>query len=81
VWVSDGTDAETIVLEEQATETLSSSPAQLVISGKPSFFMADDGIHGNELWVKDLMSGEVNAERYLCRNNRSKHQLVDTFPE
>ena len=50
LWVSDGTEAGTVLLEDFPS---SSGLWPLRIVNGRLFFIADDGIHGRELWVSD----------------------------
>ncbi|HYO54798.1 ELWxxDGT repeat protein, partial [Archangium sp.] len=49
-WTSDGTAEGTRPLADLAPGPLSSSPANLTVSGSRLFFVADEGEHGRELW-------------------------------
>jgi ELWxxDGT repeat protein len=50
LWMSDGTPEGTRMLADVAEGALSASPAQLTVSGPRLFFVADEGVHGRELW-------------------------------
>ncbi|QRN98117.1 hypothetical protein JRI60_03310 [Archangium violaceum] len=49
-WMSDGTPEGTRRLVDLARGPMSSSPSQLTVSGSRLFFVADEGVHGRELW-------------------------------
>ena len=55
LWVTDGTEAGTYMLADINETGLgqSSNPSELEIteSGQMAYFVADDGIHGWELWA------------------------------
>lgn len=53
LWVSDGTEAGTVLVQDIRPGTLSSEISRLVAVGSLVFFVADDGTHGRELWVSD----------------------------
>ncbi|MGL6073005.1 MAG: hypothetical protein ACRC8S_02465 [Fimbriiglobus sp.] len=65
LWVSDGTEAGTKMLKDIATGTStswmpystpqidSSNPEQFATLGNSVYFTAEDGVHGQELWVTD----------------------------
>ncbi len=65
LWVSDGTAAGTKMLKEINTSTQngfdpssspyprSSFPQQFTVVGNRVYFVADDGVHGQELWATD----------------------------
>jgi ELWxxDGT repeat protein len=50
LWTSDGTAEGTRRLLDVAKGTKGSSPLDLTVSGSRLFFVADDGVHGRELW-------------------------------
>ena len=49
-WVTDGTTAGTRQLADVAPGAMSASPSLLTVSGPRLFFVADEGVHGRELW-------------------------------
>ncbi len=54
-WVSDGTVKGTRRLQEIAPGGASSFPSGYTRVGSKVFFVADDTVHGNELWVLPLL--------------------------
>ena len=50
-WISDGTAAGTVMLQDIAPGKPSSSPQDFTRSGDRIFFTADDGATGVELWA------------------------------
>jgi ELWxxDGT repeat protein len=50
LWMTDGTTAGTRLLSDVAPGVMSASPLQLTVSGSRLFFVADEGVHGRELW-------------------------------
>jgi ELWxxDGT repeat protein len=53
-WVSDGTEAGTRLLQD-INASGSSYPASFTRVGSSKlFFVANDGVHGNELWMMPL---------------------------
>ncbi len=53
LWVSDGTEAGTVLVQDIRPGILSSEIEQLTTTDSFVFFSADDGTHGRELWVSD----------------------------
>ncbi|HEX5747571.1 MAG TPA: ELWxxDGT repeat protein [Archangium sp.] len=51
LWVSDGTEEGTSLLQDINPGPASSVPTRFAHSGGRIFFMADDGTHGEELWA------------------------------
>ncbi len=69
-WVSDGTPGGTRLLADmhaQSMSDLGSGPHELVELDGRLYFVADDGVHGRELWVSDGTSSGTNL-------------LVDIYP-
>ena len=67
LWVSDGTRQGTRLAQDLLPGPASSSPSELATSGGNLFFLADDGIHGYEVWRAPLGSADcVPAEHSLC---------------
>lgn len=52
-WISDGTEAGTLLLADVNPGTAGSAPAGFTRVGNRVFFHADDGADGRELWVTD----------------------------
>jgi ELWxxDGT repeat protein len=50
LWMTDGTAEGTRMVADVARGALSSSPIHLTVSGPRLFFVADEGVHGRELW-------------------------------
>jgi ELWxxDGT repeat protein len=50
LWMTDGTPAGTRLLADVAEGAKSASPLLLTVSGPRLFFVADEGVHGRELW-------------------------------
>ena len=53
LWMTDGTEAGTILLKDLVAGTYESRPRYLTEVSGTLFFLADDGIHGGELWRSD----------------------------
>jgi ELWxxDGT repeat protein len=51
LWLSDGTEAGTVMLHDIAPGAYGSAPAGLTLSGDLVGFSAEDGVHGREPWV------------------------------
>lgn len=81
LWVSDGTNQGTQLFNDiNVTEGIGSHPHGFKIFKDNLYFIANDGIHGNELWctngdstylVKDIFSGGGGleySELYVFRN-------------
>ena len=49
-WVSDGTQDGTYLLKDLVTLAASSEPSTPVVLGTTTYFYANDGVHGFELW-------------------------------
>jgi ELWxxDGT repeat protein len=68
LWRSDGTHEGTWLVKDIRTDgTLSSSPGELLFDSGQLYFTANDGHHGNELWVTDVSSEDPRL-------------VVDLFP-
>jgi len=53
-WVSDGTEAGTVLLRDVFPGARSSEIRWLTaVGGRRVFFVAEDGVHGRELWTSD----------------------------
>ncbi len=50
LWASDGTREGTVLLQDIAPGPAPSSPGNLTVTRDHVFFLADDGVHGRELW-------------------------------
>ncbi len=50
LWMTDGTPAGTRLVADVAEGAMSASPLFLTVSGPRLFFVADEGVHGRELW-------------------------------
>jgi ELWxxDGT repeat protein len=62
-YVTDGTQAGTMLLGDLAPGARSSNPEYLGVAGTRLFFVADDGIVGREPWVVDLATlGAAHAQ-------------------
>ena len=53
LWVSDGTDAGTVMVKDICNGPAGSNPQNLTPLGDVLYFLADDGIHGTEIWKSD----------------------------
>jgi ELWxxDGT repeat protein len=53
LWVTDGTEAGTMILKDIWPGAGSSDPTGFTVMGNQLFFSANDSIHGQELWVTD----------------------------
>ncbi|HRB31318.1 MAG TPA: T9SS type A sorting domain-containing protein, partial [Ferruginibacter sp.] len=78
-WVSDGTDAGTVLLKDINTRNSTSNPYSFCKIGNIIYFKASDGITGNELWktdgteagtvlVKDIRLGTGNSDPVYLTN-------------
>lgn len=57
LWRTDGTENGTRLVADIAPGARGSFPSQFVEAGNRGFFVADDGIHGPELWVTHVEDG------------------------
>ncbi len=83
LWKSDGTSAGTTMVADitaGSAPTIFSSDFTIVSIGNYTFFIADDGVHGGELWRTDGTAGgtillkDINAgsgEAFSLQNNFS----------
>ena len=63
LWLSDGTEAGTILLMDINAGSSSSAPNRLLKAANKVFFIADDGVSGSELWVTNgSMAGTFRVE-------------------
>ena len=69
LWVSDGTESGTYLLQDIAPDGDSSDPGGFTLVGDQIFFSADDGSHGRELWAMPL-SALSDAPRRRAREPR-----------
>jgi ELWxxDGT repeat protein len=53
LWMSNGTEAGTVLVKDIKPGAGDSNPWELTDVGGTLFFVADDGLHGNELWKSD----------------------------
>jgi ELWxxDGT repeat protein len=54
-WFTDGTASGTFMVQDINTFTRSSNAANPIRCGNAIFFLADDAIHGQELWIHDYL--------------------------
>jgi trimeric autotransporter adhesin len=68
-WVSDGTDAGTVILKDLSSASFSSTPANLIDVNGTLFLSAADGdINNNELWKSDgTPSRNRTGKRHMAR--------------
>ena len=71
LWVSDGTESGTVMLQDIAPGLASSRPAWLVRAGATVFFTADDGVTGTELWAVPV-GAQPSSPRSLEPAERSQ---------
>lgn len=62
-WISDGTEAGTVMLQDIAPGKPSSSPLSFTRSGDRIFFTADDGLTGVELWAMPATADPSRVRR------------------
>lgn len=90
IWETDGTSAGTVLFKNVATgknqlDLQDSSPRDFVLSNNQMFFVANDGIHGYELWKSDGTNAGTNLIKdiYQVGNRESFpsefHALGDKF--
>ena len=65
LWKTNGQWAGTVPVQEIFPGPRSSSPAPFVQAANQVFFLADDGIHGRELWVIPLQALGVSLEEQI----------------
>ncbi|MDX1488869.1 MAG: hypothetical protein R3268_11750, partial [Acidiferrobacterales bacterium] len=53
LWMSDGTNAGTVLVKDIRSGGGSSNPANLTVFNGALYFSADDGVNGRELWKSD----------------------------
>lgn len=53
LWITDGTEAGTMLLKDINPGTAASDLHFLTVIGDKALFRANDGVHGRELWVTD----------------------------
>jgi ELWxxDGT repeat protein len=92
LWQSNGDDAATLLVQDIAPGAGSADPGGLTVVGSRLFFMADDNLHGRELWVMPLpqilpprpkVSIDGLATGIVERSNRltaAIRPITDTLP-
>jgi ELWxxDGT repeat protein len=69
VWISDGTEADTIPFCELASATEDFAPVRLTLAGGRLFFTAEDAEYGWELWAlyigAPFLRGDATADNRL----------------
>src|SRR5262249_28675625 len=80
LWQSDGTAAGTRLVADLNPGPLASDPSYLINANGTLFFSADDGIHGNELWMLKpaLASGSGAAARDFGRSDVAAQTVGQT---
>lgn len=75
LWVSDGTEEGTRMVadidERSSRGRNRAGPTSLTAAGDRVFFVADDGIHGRELWVSDGTADGTTIVREIAPGRRS----------
>jgi ELWxxDGT repeat protein len=68
LWMSDGTEAGTSLVHDISPGFESSNPNAFFVSSADLYFLADDNLHSNEVWVLPLDGGPACRadERRLC---------------
>ncbi|TVZ56146.1 putative secreted protein (Por secretion system target) [Lutibacter sp. Hel_I_33_5] len=76
LWKSNGTEAGTVLIKDIIVGTVNfksgSAPKDLIAAGNTLYFIADDGVHGSELWksngtetgtvlIKDTFPGKLGG--------------------
>ncbi|QRK08832.1 hypothetical protein JQX13_01260 [Archangium violaceum] len=64
-WVSDGTENGTRRVRDIAPGATSSFPRDFTRVGSKVFFVANDAVHGNELWLLPLVNSQDGANASL----------------
>jgi ELWxxDGT repeat protein len=79
-WVTDGTEAATIRLAAVPPKfvTAGSRPLALGSLGASAFYVADDGVHGEELWISDGTSAGTRLVRDIVPGPGSTNILAMT---
>ena len=81
LWVSDGTTAGTTLAADIRSGSDGSNPQALLYANNALYFVADDGVHGRELWKVDLSSTAANMPEVLdfnlTPNPADEHVLID----
>ncbi|MCW8966053.1 MAG: hypothetical protein OQK82_05115 [Candidatus Pacearchaeota archaeon] len=75
LWKSDGTDAGTVLVKEINTHGHSYA-SKFTEVGADVYFSADDGIHGQELWKRDV-NGETLVKDINPQGNSNINYLTD----
>jgi ELWxxDGT repeat protein len=81
LWRSDGTTAGTVLVRDinpGPYPSVDSGYAQLVAAGNKVFFVANDGIHGNELWVAGSTPGTVQLSSSTYRVSETGGSIAIT---
>lgn len=60
--ITDSAFTRTELLADLATGSFSATPSQLATTRDRAFFMADDGVHGTELWATDGSGARMVAD-------------------
>lgn len=91
LWKTDGTEDGTVLVKDiNAKEGAynGSNPADLIAVGESLFFVADDDIHGRELWVtdgtetgtrmvKDIRTVDRNSPSYMTEHNGFLYFVIE----
>jgi RNA polymerase sigma factor (sigma-70 family) len=88
LWRSDGTEAGTVLVKDIKPGRDSGLPVhryhwKLTAVGKSLFFVADDGVHGEELWKSDgtkagtVLVKDINPGARGSRSNLDTEPMID----